>query len=42
MMGTLLSALVCYLRMRKNDLAEAAADLYIRVFRGVTLRKTHD
>ena len=37
LLGTLLSALVCYLRMRKNDLAAAAADLYIRVFRGVPI-----
>ena len=37
LLGTLLSALVCYLRMRKNDLAVAAADLYIRVFRGVPI-----
>ena len=37
LLGTLLSVLICYLRMRKNDLAVAAADLYIRVFRGVPI-----
>lgn len=37
LLGTLLSALICYLRMRKNDFAVAAADLYIRVFRGVPI-----
>lgn len=35
--GTLLGALVCFLRMRRNDLANAVADLYIRVFRGVPI-----
>lgn len=37
LLGTLLSALICYLRMRKSDLAIAAADLYIRIFRAVPI-----
>lgn len=35
--GTLLGALVCALRMSKNDLAQAFADLYIRLFRGIPI-----
>ena len=35
--GTLLGALICFLRMRRSDLANAVADLYIRVFRGVPI-----
>ena len=37
LLGTLLSALICYLRMRKNDLAVAAGELYVHVFRGVPI-----
>ena len=35
--GTVLGAGICFLRMRKSDLANAVADLFIRVFRGIPI-----
>ena len=33
--GTVLSGIICFLRMRKNKIAEAFARLYLRIFRGI-------
>ncbi len=35
LLGTILGAFICYLRMRKNRWVEAGASLYIRLFRGI-------
>lgn len=35
--GTILGAVICFLRMRKNRWVEAFASLYIRIFRGMPI-----
>lgn len=37
LIGTALGAAVCFLRMRRSDVAKAFADLYVHVFRGVPI-----